>query len=279
MPAIASTKAYAHAAARPSDAPPARFADLLAAEWIKFRSVRSSYWALLLAAIPSVLVGILIAQNVSSNWTELNTHPNFHFEAQPASFDGFQFSQLVIGVLGVMVISAEYTSGLIRTTLAAVPHRRAVLAAKAAVLGVIALVSGEILAFVAFLSVQAILHGVGIGVSISSPGALRAVLSAGCYLFVIALVGLALGALLRHSAGAIAALFGLVFVLPGVISAFPAPWNTRIGKFLPPNLAGQLISQQPHADLLSRPWSFAVLLAYPVVLLVLAGYALERRDA
>jgi len=241
--------------------------------------VRSSYWALLCAAVPSVLVGILVAQNVSSSWQDLNAHKDFHFEALSSSFDGFQFSQLVVGVLGVLVISSEYTSGLIRTTLAAIPHRRAVLAAKAAVLGVIALVSGEVLAFAAFFPVQAILHGVGIGLSISSPGALRAVLSAGFYLAVIALVGLALGALLRHSAGAIAALFGLVFVLPGVISAFPAPWNTRIGKFLPTNLAGQLISQQPHADLLSRPWSFAVLLAYPVVLLLLAGYALEHRDA
>jgi len=279
MPAIASTKAYAQAAARPSGAPAARFADLLAAEWIKFRSVRSSYWALLLAAVPSVLVGILIAQNVSSNWTQLNAQKDFHFEALASSFDGFQFSQLVIGVLGVLVISSEYTSGLIRTTLAAVPHRHAVLGAKAAVLGIIALVSGEILAFVAFFSVQAILHGVGIGLSITDSGALRAVLSAGFYLAVIGLVGLALGALLRHSAGAIAALFGLVFVLPGVISAFPAPWKTRIGKFLPTNLAGQLISQQPHPDLLSRSWSFAVLLAYPVVLLVLAGYALKHRDA
>jgi ABC-2 type transport system permease protein len=279
MPAIASTKAYAHATARPSDAPPARFADLLATEWIKFRSVRSSYWALLLAAVPSVLVGILIAQNVSSNWTQLNAHKDFHFEALGSSFDGFQFSQLVVGVLGVLLISSEYTSGLIRTTLAAVPHRRAVLAAKAAVLGVIALVSGEVLAFAAFFPVQAILHGVGVGLSITSPGALRAVLAAGFYLAVIALVGLALGVLLRHSAGAIAALFGLMFLLPGVISAFPAPWNTRIGKFLPTNLVGQLISQQPHTDLLSRPWSFAVLLAYPVVFLLIAGYALEHRDA
>src|ERR1700738_5493708 len=97
MPAIASTKNYAAATRRP-DAAPARFTDLLAAEWIKFRSVRSSYWAILFAAVPSILVGILVAQNVSSSWSQLNSHKDFHFEALSASFDGFQFSQLVAGV-------------------------------------------------------------------------------------------------------------------------------------------------------------------------------------
>jgi ABC-2 type transport system permease protein len=278
MPAIASTKAYATATRRP-DAAPARFTDLLAAEWIKFRSVRSSYWALLLAAVPSILVGILVAQNVSSSWSQLNAHKDFHFEVLSSSFDGFQFSQLVAGVLGVLVISSEYTSGLIRTTLAAVPHRRAVLAAKVVVGGVIMLVCGEVLAFAAFFPVQAILHGVGLGLSIGSRGALTAVLSAGLYLAVIALVGLAFGVLLRHTAGAITALFALVFLLPGVISAFPAPWNDRIGKFLPTNLIGQLITQNPHPEMFSKPWSLAVLLAYPVVLLVIAVYVLEHRDA
>jgi ABC-2 type transport system permease protein len=278
MPALASSKAYARATADPQDGPPARFADLLAAEWIKFRSVRSSYWALLCAAVPSVLVGILIAQNVVSDWTRLTAQPGFHPEPLSYSFNGFQFSQLVAGVLGVMLIGSEYSSGLIRTTLAAVPHRRAVLAAKAAVLGALTLAAGEALAFAAFFPVQAILHGRGIGLSIASPGALRATLCAGLYLGVIALIGLALGTLLRHTAAGVAAVFGLVFVIPGVISAFPSPWDTRIGRFLPTNLAGQLIAQHPHPGFLSVPWSLTVLLAYPAVLLVAAGYALAHRD-
>ena len=278
MPALASTKAYA-AANHSRQEPPDRFADLLAAEWIKFRSVRSSYWALLCAAVPSILVGILIAQNTVSDWNNLIQHKEFHFDPLVYSFDGFQFSQLAVGVLGVLVISSEYASGLIRTTLAAVPHRRVVLAAKAVVLGAIALIGGQLLAFSAFFPVQAILHGIGKGLSITNPGALRATTAAGLYLAVIALIGLALGALVRHTAAGIAALFGLIFLLPGVISAFPAPWSDRIGKFMPTNLAAQLISQQPHAAMFSRPWSLMVLVLYPVILLLAAGYALERRDA
>lgn len=263
----------------PLGGPPARFLDLLAAEWIKFRSVRSSYWALLLAAVPSILVGILIAQNVSSNWANLITHPDFKFDSLASSFDGFEFSQLVMGVLGVLVISAEYSSGLIRSTFAATPQRPAVLAAKTLLIGAVALLCGEILAFGVFFPVQAIMHHVGVGLSIGSPGALRAVLVAGFYLAVLALIGLAFGVLLRHTAWAICAVFGLVFILPGVISAFPAPWGDRIGKFLPTDCLGQLISQQPHANDLSRPWSFVMLVAYPVALLALANYVLRRRDA
>lgn len=258
---------------------PARFLDLLAAEWIKLRSVHSTYWALLFAAVPSILVGILIAQNVSSNWANLIVHPDFKFDALASSFDGFEFSQLVMGVLGVLVISAEYSSGLIRSTFAATPQRRAVLAAKTVMIGVLALLCGEILSFAVFFPVQAIMHRVGVGVSLGSPGALRAVLVAGFYLAVLALIGLAFGVLLRHTAWAICAVFGLVFILPGVASAFPAPWGDRIGKFLPPDCLGQLISQHPHANDLSRPWSFVMLVAYPVVLLALADHALRRSDA
>lgn len=263
----------------PLGGPAARFLDLLAAEWIKFRSVRSTYWALMCAAVPSILVGILIAQNTRSNWANLITHPDFHFDALASSFDGFEFSQLVMGVLGVLVISSEYSSGLIRSTFAATPQRRAVLAAKTVMIGLFTLASGEILAFAAFFPVQAIMHGVGAGVSIGSWVALRAVLVAGLYLAVLALIGLAFGVMLRHTAGAICAVFGLVFILPGVVSAFPAPWSDRIGKFLPTDCIGQLISQHPHTNDLSRPWSFVVIMAYPVVLLAIANYVLRRRDA
>ena len=286
MSAAVSADATGAAPAAGPNTPPAplggpvnRFLDLLAAEWIKFRSVRSTYWALLCAAVPSILVGILIAQNNRSDWAHLKTHPGFDFDPLATSFDGFEFSQLVMGVLGVLVISSEYSSGLIRSTFAAVPQRRAVLAAKTVMIGVFTLVCGEILALAAFFPVQAIMHGVGAGLSLSSPGALRAVLAAGFYLAVLALIGLACGVLLRHTAGAICAVFGLVFILPGVVSAFPAPWKDRIGKFLPTNCVGQLISQHGHPSALSRPWALAMLVAYPALLLAIAAYTLRRRDA
>ena len=258
--------------------PPAWFRDLVVSEWIKFRSVRSTYWVLLLAAVPSVLVGILISQNIESDWSRLSAK-GFDVDPLLTSFRGFDFGQLVFGALGVLVISSEYSTGLIRTTLAAVPQRRAVLAAKSVVLGAVALVFGELLAFIAFFSAQAFLHGIGRGLSISSPGALRGVLCAGFGMAVIGLVGTAFGTLLRSPAGAISAMFGLVFILPAAVSGFPSPWNTRIGKFLPSADIGQLLSQNADSSLLSRPWSFVVLVAYPVVFLGLAAYFIKRRDA
>ena len=258
--------------------PPAWFRDLVAAEWIKFRSVRSTYWVLLLAAVPSILIGILISQNIASDWAWLSAR-GFDFDNLLVSFRGFQFGQLVFGALGVLVISSEYSTGLIRTTFAAVPQRRAVLAAKSAVLGTVALVFGELFAFIAFFASQAFLHGIGRGQSITDPGALRAVLCAGFAMAVIALIGTAFGALLRSPAGAISAMFGLVFILPGAVSGFPSPWNDRIGKFLPSIDIAQLVSRHAEASMLSRPWSFVVLVAYPVVLMGLAAYFLKRRDA
>lgn len=258
--------------------PPAWFRDLVAAEWIKFRSVRSSYWVLLLAAVPCILVGILISHDIESEWATLNAK-GFDVDPFTTSFRGFQFGQLVFGALGVLVISSEYSTGLIRTTFAAVPQRRAVLAAKSVVLGAVALACGEALAFIAFFSSQAFLHGVGRGQSITGPGALRAVLCAGFAMAAIALIGTALGAMLRSPAGAISAMFGLVFILPGAVSGFPSPWNERIGKFLPSVDIGQLVSQHADPAMLSRPWSFVVLVAYPVVFMGLAAYLLKRRDA
>jgi ABC-2 type transport system permease protein len=131
-------------------------------------------------------------------------------------------------VLGVLAFSTEYASGLIRTTFAAVPHRRAVLAAKAAVVGALTLVAGEVVAFASFALVQAVLSGKHLGVSLSHPGVPGAVLAAGLLLAVVATMGLGLGAIVRHTAGGIAALVGLIF-LPAILGLLPPPWGARVG--------------------------------------------------
>jgi hypothetical protein len=240
--------------------------------------VRSSYWVLLLAAVPCLLIGPLVSQNVESDWAWLSAK-GFQFDSYGISFRGFQFGLLVFGALGVLVISSEYSTGLIRTTFAAVPQRRAVLAAKATVLGAVALIIGELVAFTAFFISQAFLNDIGRGHSITDPGALRAVLCAGFSMTAIGLVGVGLGALLRSPAGAISAMFGVVFILPGVISGFPSPWNTRIGRFLPTAAIQQLTDQSANSLMLPRPWAFVILVAYPAVFLGLAAYFLKRRDA
>ena len=130
---------------------------------------------------------------------------------------------LVVGVLGVLAFSTEYDTGLIRTTFAAVPRRRAVLAAKAAVTGTVTLIAGQLVAFTSFFLVQAVLSGHHLGVSLSRPGVPGAVLADGILLFVVAMMGLGLGAIIRHTAGGIAAVAGLIF-LPAIGGQLPSPW-------------------------------------------------------
>lgn len=257
-----------------------RVRELTGAEWIKFRSVRSSYWALFAAAVSSLLVGILIAYGFRDQWLHWTPAQRAASDSSALgiSFDGFQFSQLVAGALGVLVIGAEYSTGLIRTTFAAVPLRASVLFAKAAVLGAITLVVGLVLALAAFFPVQAILHGIGLGVSITSPGVPRAILSVSCYMAVVALIGVGFGALLRYTAGALAAVFGLLFLLPGVVSSLPSPWDVWIGKFLPSRLVRVLFESSAQPGELSHLWAGVTLAAYPVVLLTAAAYVIRRRD-
>ena len=259
--------------------PVAWFKDLIRAESIKFRSTRSTYYSLLALVIVGVGVSALIGKSVADQWAHLAPPDKDSFDPLRTTFRGFDVGQLIIGALGVLMISSEYSSGLIRATFAAVPQRRSVLMAKAWVIGITSLVVGEAAAFAGFFVSQALLKPTGVSLSIGSPGALGSVASMGLYLGVVALLGLALGALLRHTAGAISALFALVFILPGVISALPAPWDVRIGKWLPNNLAGQLISQHPGTAFLSRTDSLTVLLAYPVVFLAVAAWRLGRSDA
>jgi ABC-type transport system involved in multi-copper enzyme maturation permease subunit len=256
--------------------------DLLAAELIKIRSVRSTYWTLLAAAALAVFVAGVIASHWASGWSTMPAAERATFDPLDNSFRGFQIAQLIIGALGVLVIGGEYTSGLIRTTFAAYARRRSVLAAKAAVLGLVALIFGEILAFVSFWITQAVLsgaNGADIGISIGAPGALRGTVAVGAYLAVAGLIGVGLGCLLRHTAGALSALFALLFVIPPIVGSLPSPWNSDIGKFLPTGAIGQLAAEHPSASGLSLPWATVVLVAWPVAALAVAAVALTRRDA
>ena len=252
---------------------------LLASEWIKIRSVRSTYWAMLISIVAVIVLDVLIARHFVTSWDTLPASEKASFDPLDVVFNGFGFAQLAITSLGVLVISSEYSSGLIRTTFSAAPRRRAVLMAKAAVFGTVALVIGEVLSFGCFWLGQAILSGKHLGISISDPGALRAVLAAGCYLFVAGIIGLGLGALLRSTAGAVASAIGLLFLLPQVVGALPSPWRFDIGKFLPGNLISQLTSSDPSSKLLTPGWCWVVLIAYPVVFLAAGAYVITRRDA
>jgi hypothetical protein len=262
---------------------------VIGAEATKIRSVRSTMWTLLVAIAATAGIGSLICLARASRWSQLSLHDKRTFDATMFSLRGVFLAQLAIGVLGVLVISSEYSTGMIRTTLAAVPQRRILLIAKVIVFALVAFAVALVGCFGAFFAGQAILAGktfttiagatMHAGVSISSPGALRAVVGGAVYLTAIGLLGLALGVLLRRTAGAIATLFGLVLVLPALASALPSPWDTNVTKYLPSDTGLALFSTHHTSDHLTTAAALAVLVAYVVVGLGVAGVALVRRDA
>jgi ABC-type amino acid transport system permease subunit len=255
------------------------FRDLIRAEAIKFRSTRSTYFSLLGLAVVCIGLGGLLAESHTRHWLDTPPGQRELFEPVRVCFRGFLIGQLIAAALGVLVISSEYATGLIRTTFAAVPQRRSVLLAKAVVAGSTGLVVGTVTAFLTCALCQDLLQPTGLSVSVFSEVPLRSVGAAGLYIAVVCLLGVAFGALLRHTAGAVCALFALLFLLPDIVGSLPSPWNDRIGEWLPELLAQQLIGQGWDTKMFSPPVSLAVLLAYPVLLLAAACWRLSRSDA
>lgn len=260
---------------------PARgsFGAALASEWTKLRSVRSTVWTLLVTVVATVGIGALISLARVSRWDHLSLRERLSIDPAALSLRGVFLAQLAIGVLGVLIMSSEYSTGMIRTTFAAVPHRTLVLVAKAVVFTLVAFVVATIAAFVAFFVGQSILAGKHADVSLSDPGVFRAVIGAGAYLTLIGLLGLGLGTLMRRTAGAIATLFGLVLVLPALVDALPSPWNTDVGKLLPINAGRAMFTVRPNSDLLSPAGGLLAMVITVGVVLGLATFILNRRDA
>jgi len=252
---------------------------VMRSEWTKLRSVRSTVWALVATVGITVGFGILFCLAYTARYDRLALSERRTVDPTLLSLRGLFLSSLAIGVLGVLVMSSEYATGMIRSTLAAVPQRRALLAGKAIVFGTVALITSIASAFAAFGAGQAILSRKHLGTSLSDPTVLRAVVGAGIYLTIIGLLGLALGTILRRTAGSIATLVALVFIADVLVEALPSPWNTDIGKFLPGNAGLALFSVRPNSDRLSPGPALVVLLVWLVGGLVVATIALTRRDA
>jgi len=258
---------------------PARARDVLASEWIKFRSVRSTYLTLLLAAVAAVSIEYLVTHSDATHWSTMTAQARAAFDPVGDSFTGLGIAQLAFGALGVLAISSEYTTGLIRTTFASAPRRRAVIAGKAAVVGAVSLLAGELIAFATFFTGQQALSAQHLNVALAHPRALRGVLAAGFYLVVMAWVGLGLGTVIRHTAGAIIAMVGVVFLLPTIVGALPAPWNINVGKFTLNLAAQQTIAQHPYPGYFSAGPSFLIVAAYAAAAIAAAAFMITRRDA
>ncbi len=246
--------------------------DVLRSEWTKFRSVRSTYWTLLVAVVTPIGISAFLAYTLAS---AAGSGPPV--DPMLPGLLSLEYAVLAVSVLGVLTFGTEFATGLIQTTFAAVPRRRPVLAAKAAVTGAVTLVAGEVVAFVSFFVVQAVLSGHHVGVSLSRPGVPGAVLAEGTLLCVCALLGVALGAIIRHTAGGIAAAIGVI-VLPSIAALLPAPWQGRLGRFTLLEAAHQVTALHPQANLLTPALSLLVLLAWPAVALLAAALLITRRD-
>jgi ABC-type transport system involved in multi-copper enzyme maturation permease subunit len=243
-----------------------RFAQASRMEWIKLRSLRSTWWTL--AATVAGAAGIAVAVGVNTKRASGDVTNNV--------LGGVAPGLLLIGVLGVLTMTGEYSSGTIRATLAAVPGRSMLLAAKAAVFGGVTLAVGEATAFLAFTAGRAALPGRVPPPALGDPGVLRAVLLSGVGVALVGLFGLGVGAVFRHSAAALAVYAGVVFVVGEILFALVP----SVVRYIPLAIVGDSLAvSRPGADALS-PWTgLAVLCLYAAVTLVAGGGLLARRDA
>ncbi|HET9118332.1 MAG TPA: ABC transporter permease, partial [Pseudonocardiaceae bacterium] len=195
------------------------------------------------------------------------------------SLIGTNFAQLVLGVLGVLVTAGEYSTGMIRSTLTAVPRRLPVLWSKAAVFGGVALVVGTLGALITFLFVSGIVSGTPAALTLGDTGVLRSLLGAGLYLSLVGVIGTALGALLRSVAGGISVLVGALMLVPGLILLLPSAWRDSISPYLPSNAGEAMFALHHAANTLTPIAGFAVFLSWTVLALAGAAYRLVRTDA
>jgi ABC-2 type transport system permease protein len=255
---------------------------LLRSEWTKIRSLRWSVAALVLLVVTTIGFTALFVGLTVGQWDKLDRVQKLTYQLDPTRLilgAGFQLSQLAVCVLGVLVIANEYSSGTIRASLLAVPHRTPMLMAKAAVFAVVVFVVGEIAALGAFAVGAPILHS-KVPIGIGDPGVLKAILGAGLYGAVLGVFSIAIGAIVRHTAGGIAGIIAFVLVLAPLTQLIPGSIGDHVYAYLPTS-AGQLminVRQGPN-DLLT-PWQgFGVMCLWTAVLMLVANYMLRRRDA
>ena len=252
---------------------------MLRAEWTKARTVPSTMWTLIVAAVLGVGLGALISAVAANHYAKSSPSSRLTWDPTSISNSGLAIAQLAIGVLGVLLVTSEYSSGAIASTLAAVPRRGRLLGAKSVVIMVLTFVVVEIIAFVAFLIGQAVISGHAPTATLGQPGVLRALIGAGLYGALLGMMGLAFGTIIRNAAGAIAVLVAILFVLPGIAGALPTSIEHTVQEYWPTQAGGQVTIVVRTANTLA-PWpGLGVFLLFVAILSVVAFTLLNRRDA
>ena len=251
---------------------------VVASEWTKLRSVRSTSWSLFAATVLTIGFPILASAVISAHWGQRSPGDRAHFNPLDPALVGSQIAQLAIGVLGVLVISAEYSTGMIRASFTAVPKRLPVLWGKAIVFASVTFALMLPAVLIAFSASQSILSRHHANVAFSDPHVARAVIGAALYLTVVALFSLGLGAIIRNTAGGIAAFAAILFVIPPLMNVLPQSWNDAASRYLPSNAGRAILAITPDSSSLS-PWvGFGVFCGYAAATLAVAAILLVRRD-
>jgi ABC-2 type transport system permease protein len=245
-------------------------------EWTKFRSLRSTVYTLLAAVVFMVGLGALFSAITANQPGGLEPGQS----AVSTSLSGTIFAQLAIGVLGVLLISGEYSTGMIRSSLTVVPRRLPVLWGKIAVFTGVVFLTTLIASLAAFFVGQLLFSGQHLDASLSDPDALRSVVGSALYLTVAGVTALALGALLRNTAAAITTFVAVFFVIPPLTLLLPASLTDQFVQYLPSNAGSVIMGAGFGVAHPLAPWTgFAVLCGYAVVLIGFAGWRLRRVDA
>jgi ABC-2 type transport system permease protein len=253
---------------------------VLLSEFTKFRSLRSTMWTLLAAVVLMIGLGALFSGVTASQYHTFNWAQRVAFNPVTTSLTGVIFAVVAFGVLGVLLTGGEYSTGMIRSSLTAVPRRLPVLWGKLAVFAGTILSVSLVASFISFFLGQALLSSHHLGVSITAHDALRSVIGAALYVTVAGLIGVALGALLRNTAAGIATFASVFFVIPLLATLLPASISDHLAQYLPSNAGGVLWGGAAFVPNALSPWTgFALLCGYAAILIGAGAWRLRRWDA
>jgi ABC-2 type transport system permease protein len=276
-----STLASAEGTGRAQVAVPGvTFPRVVHSEWTKLWSLRSTRWVLLVSFIAMAAPGPIISAVQMGRWAHLTLHDRATFYSIDTGVSGWHLAQLGIGVLGVLIITGEYSTGMIRSSLMAVPRRLPVLAAKVLVYAGVAFVLMLVATTISYFVTQAIVSEHHIQHGIGYPGALRVVIGNILFLTVLGIMCVGLGGWVRNSAGGIAAFVGIIFVLSGIIEILPANIGNAVMPYLPLNAGTAVATYTFENSHHLTPWGgFALFCGYTLIVIVGASLTLTRRDA
>jgi hypothetical protein len=252
---------------------------VIASEWTKLHSIRSTRWSMGVAIVLTIGLPLLFAAVTANHWSHMRPEEQANRHPLEIGLAGVNLSQLAIAVLGVLTITGEYSTGMIRASMTAVPKRLPVLWAKTIVFAVatFVLMLGPVL--IGFFGSQAILNRHHIlQISFTAPGVTRTVIGGAVYLMLVGVFALATGAIVRNTAGGIAAFAGLFFVIPPLLNILPQSWNDAISPYLPDAAGRDIFSLTHGTHDLSAGGGAALFVAYCAVALAIAAILLVRRD-